>query len=66
MFYDIEKLSELEKTVEENLMAADNHTVEKDYSQHWVNYRNDMPNCLMVIREFKEILRQLESKNSNE
>jgi hypothetical protein len=66
MFYDIKKLNELEKTVVENLMKADGHTVEKDYRQHWVNYRNDMPNCLMVIREFKEILRQLQSKNTNE
>ena len=63
MMYDIEKLEELEKVVCKNLTTADNHTWKDDYKQHWLNYRNDMPFCIAVIREYKEILRSL--KNSN-
>ena len=54
MFFDIEKLEELEKSVTENLTKADNHTWKDEHKQHWVNYRNDVPKCLMVIREYKE------------
>ena len=62
MFYDIDKLTELEKEVSENLMQADGRTHEKEYRPFWVNYRYDMPKCLMVIREYREVLRQLEMK----
>ncbi len=61
MFYDIEKLEELEKKVSKNLETADNHTWKDDHKKHWVNYRNDMPDCLAVIREYKEILRQVKN-----
>ena len=62
MFYDIEKLEELDKQLSANLMKADNHTWKDDYRIHWQNYRNDVPNCLMVIRELKDILRQLKTR----
>ena len=61
MFYNIEKLNELEKTVCENLATADNHTWKDGHKQHWVNYRNDIPNCICVIRECKELLRQIQN-----
>ena len=61
MFYDEEKLTELEKKLSENLMIADNHTWKDEHKQHWLNYRNDMPNCLAVIREYKELLRQVKN-----
>ena len=61
MFYDIEKLEELEKQVSDNLAVADNHTWKDEHKQHWLNYRNDMPNCLAVIREYKELLRQVKN-----
>ena len=50
MFYNIEKLNELEKELSENLMHADGKTHEKEYRPFWVNYRSDIPKCLMVIR----------------
>ena len=65
MFYDIEKLNELEKELSENLMHADGKTHEKEYRPFWINYRSDIPKCLMVIREYREILRQLESRNES-
>ena len=61
MFYNIEKLNELEKTVCENLATADNHTWKDGHKQHWVNYRNDIPNCICVIREYKQLLRQIQN-----
>lgn len=62
MFYDIEKLDKLDEQISKNLASADNHTWNDDHRTHWLNYRTDMPNCLMVIREYKEVLRQLELK----
>jgi len=62
MFYNIEKLDELEKQLSENLMLADGHTWNQSHKPHWINYRNDIPNCLMVIREYREILRQLKTR----
>ena len=62
MFYSIEKLDELEKQLSENLMSADNHTWNQSHKPHWINYRHDIPNCLMVIREYREILRQFETR----
>mgnify|MGYP001292162786 FL=1 len=61
MFYDIEKLNELEKELSENLMNADGKTHEKEYRPFWVNYRSDMPKCLMVIREYRSLLEQLKA-----
>ena len=53
MFYDIKKLTELEKELSENLMQADGKTWEKEFRPFWVNYRGDIPKCLMVIREYR-------------
>ena len=47
MFYDIKKLTELEKELSENLMQADGKTWEKEFRPFWVNYRGDIPKCLM-------------------
>ena len=66
MFYDIEKLNELEKVVSENLSTADclnDSTSIKELRPIWINYRTDMPNCLMVIREYRSLLEQLKVKN---
>ena len=66
MFYDIEKLNELEKVVSENLSTADclnDSTNIKELRPIWINYRTDMPNCLMVIREYRSLLEQLKVKN---
>ena len=64
MFYDIEKLNELEKELSENLMNADGKTHEKEYRPFWVNYRSDMPKCLMVIREYRSLLEQLKANEN--
>ena len=64
MFYDIEKLNELEKQLSENLMKADGHTWDQNHKPHWVNYRNDIANCLCVIREYREILRSLKANDT--
>ena len=59
MFYDIERLNELEKHLSENLMQADGKTWKDSHKPFWVNYRNDMPKCLMVIREYRDMLEKL-------
>jgi len=63
MFYDIKKLNELEKELSENLMQADGKTWEKEFRPFWVNYRGDIPKCLMVIREYRSLLEQLDPRN---
>ena len=50
MFYDIKRLNELEKELSENL-------------PFWVNYRGDIPKCLMVIREYRSLLEQLKAND---
>ena len=64
MFYDIEKLNELEKELSENLMQADGKTYEKEFNPFWVNYRDHIPKCLMVLREYRSLLEQLKRNNS--
>ena len=59
MFYDIERLNELEKHLSENLMLADGKTWKDSHKPFWVNYRNDMPKCLMVIREYRDMLEKM-------
>ena len=59
MFYDIERLNELEKHLSENLMQADGKTWNDSHKPFWVNYRNDMPKCLMVIREYRDMLEKM-------
>ena len=66
MFYDIEKLNELEKVVSENLSTADclnDSTSIKELRPIWINYRTDMPNCLMILREYRSLLEQLKVKD---
>ena len=65
MFFNIDKLNDLEEVVSYNLSSADclnDSTNDKELKPIWINYRTDMPDCLMVIREYRELLRQLESK----
>ena len=64
MFYDIEKLNELEKELSENLMQADGKTYEKEFRPFWVNYRDHIPKCLMVLKEYRSLLEQLKRNNS--
>ena len=64
MFYDIEKLNELEKELSENLMQADGKTYEKEFRPFWVNYRDHIPKCLMILREYRSLLEQLKRNNS--
>ena len=65
MFYDIKKLNELEKTLSENLMKADGQTWDQSHKPHWINYRNDIPNCLCVIREYRSMLEQMKAQNES-
>ena len=65
MFYDVKKLNELEKELSENLMQADGRTYEKEFKPFWVNYRGDITKCLMVIREYRSLLEQLERQNDS-
>jgi len=65
MFYDIKKLNDLEKELSENLVQADGKTHEKEFKQFWINYRSDVPKCLMAIREYRSLLEQLENKNDS-
>ena len=64
MFYDLEKLTNVEETLTHNLSKADKVTFEKDYDPQWYSYcyRHDIKMCLMVIREYKEVLRQLKMR----
>ena len=65
MFYDIEKLNELEKVVSDNLSSADclnDSSDPKVLRKIWINYRTDMPNCLRVVREHKELLEKLQKE----
>ena len=65
MFYNIQKLNDLEKIVSDNLSTADclnDSSSTKELRPIWINYRTDMPNCLMVIREYKNLLEKMESQ----
>ena len=63
ILFDIEKLNNLEKHLSKNLMEADGKTWEKEFTPFWINYRDDVPKCLRVIREFKDLLKSLEKNN---
>ena len=65
MFYDIKRLNELEKELSENLMEADGKTWKKEFRPFWVNYRGDIPKCLMVIREYRSLLEQMKAQNDS-
>tara|TARA_Y200000002_G_C22676361_1_gene662256 strand:- start:1188 stop:1409 length:222 start_codon:yes stop_codon:yes gene_type:complete len=60
MIFDIEKINNLEKTISEHLMDADNHHHDQPHKPYWLYYRQDMPNVLMAIREFKNLLERLQ------
>ena len=51
MIFNIEKLDDLEKTVSQHLMQADNHHWDQPHKPYWQYYRQDMPSVLMVIRK---------------
>ena len=61
--YDIKRLEELEKSWQETLMGADNHHYNDSHKPYWLAYRKDMPDCLMVLREFKTLIKRLEEKD---
>ena len=65
MFYNIKKLNELDKELSENLMQADGKPWEKEFRSFWVNYRNDIPNCLCAIREYRSLLQQLKAQDES-
>lgn len=64
MFFTVKKLDELEKIVQKNLMTADNHHWDMPHKPYWINYRQDMPKCLMVIREFRDIVAAIEKEKA--
>ena len=66
MFYDIERLNELEKHLSENLMQADGKTWKDNHKPFWIYNRNDIPNSLMVIREYRSLLEQLKGNQKSE
>ena len=35
----------------------------QSHKPHWLNYRNDIPNCLCVIREYRSLLEQIKANN---
>lgn len=61
--FDVKKLEKLEKNWQETLMGADNHHWDDPHKPYWLAYRKDMPDCLMVLREFKTLLQRLEEKD---
>jgi len=68
-YRDIEKLEAIEKVSCDNLRSADCLNEDKDpivLRKIWVNYRTDMPNMIGILREYKELIVQLnalENKN---
>ena len=62
MLTNIEKLDNLEKTISEHLMQADNHHWDQPHKPYWQYYRKDMPNVLMVIRDFRTLLEKLHAE----
>jgi hypothetical protein len=63
--FTTDKLDALEKKVQEHLMNADNHPRDDSHKPFWQYYRQDMPDCLMVIREYREILKQIEAEKQS-
>tara|TARA_B110000046_G_scaffold114481_1_gene121683 strand:+ start:4063 stop:4278 length:216 start_codon:yes stop_codon:yes gene_type:complete len=66
MIYNIEKLEKLEKNWQKTLKGADNHHWNDPHKPYWLAYRKDMPDCLMVLREFKNLLSKLEEQDTKE
>ena len=71
MFYDIDKLKELEDKFCSNLTIADNlsDTNNNNLRSIWVNYRTDMATMISVLREYKDLLitiKESEKQNGND
>ena len=64
MFYDIDKLKELEDKVCNNLTIADNlsDTSDNKLRSIWINYRRDVSTLVSVLREYKDLLIKLEER----
>lgn len=64
MFYDIDKLKELEDKVCSNLTIADNlsDTSDNKLRSIWINYRSDVSTLVSVLREYKDLLIKLEER----
>jgi len=64
MFYDIDKLKELEDKVCSNLTIADNlsDTSDNKLRSIWINYRSDVSTLISVLREYKDLLIKLEER----
>ena len=71
MFYDIDKLTEIEDKVCNNLSIADNlsDTSNNNLRSIWINYRTDMATMISVLREYKDLLitiKESEKQNGND
>ena len=71
MFYDIDKLTEIENKVCNNLSIADNlsDTNNNNLRSIWVNYRTDVSTMISVLREYKDLLikiKESERQNGND
>jgi hypothetical protein len=71
MFYDIDKLTEIENKVCNNLSIADNlsDTNNNNLRSIWINYRTDMATMISVLREYKDLLitiKESEKQNGND
>ena len=65
MFYDIDKLKELEEKFCSNLTIADNlsdTTDNNNLRSIWINYRSDVSTLVSVLREYKDLLIKLEER----
>ena len=65
MFYDIDKLTEIEDKVCNNLSIADNlsdTSSNNNLRSIWINYRTDMATMISVLREYKDLLIKLEER----
>jgi len=68
MFYDnVDKLTEIETTVCENLMlaAVTANTSERELLKIAQNYRADMATMVGILREYKELIVKLQEGVSN-
>jgi len=72
MFYDIDKLKELEDKICNNLSIADNLSDTSDNNNLrsiWINYRSDVSTLISVLREYKDLLikiKESERQNAND
>ena len=65
MFYNIDKLEELEDKICNNLTIADNlsdTSGNNNLRSIWINYRSDVSTLVSVLREYKDLLIKLEER----